>query len=312
MKKLLTISICIPAYNEQHNMDNILRQILLQKQKGFIIEKIIVASDGSTDNTVKIAREYENRGVKVIEGKDNRGQNYRQNEMISKTSSDILVLLNADILLKDDLAISRLIAPIKKGVDLSAQWARPLEPRTFFERILYTGFKLKYFIYTRYKKGDNIYTCVGHMRALSRRLYSNVVFPTVSDGEDQYLYLTCIAGGYRYKYIHATNSYFKLPETFRDYKKYAKRIFQTQKKFGDVFNKQLVCSERSIPLSLRTRGFIYAFIKHPLHTILYVVLHIIIQQWALRQPINSTPFFEVSKSTKNTSSAKSYEFNQNI
>ena len=293
-----SVSICLPAYNEQHNIDNILKQILSQKQDGFVIEKIIVASDGSTDDTVKIVREYENRGVEVIEGKDNRGQTYRQNEIISKTSSDILVLLNADLLLGDDEVILRLISPVLGGADLSAQWAKPLAPHTFIERILCAGFELKYFIYTRNKNGNNIYTCVGHIRALSRKFYSNVVFPTVSDGEDQYLYLACISGGYRYKYIHSGNLYFKLPDTLSDYKKYAKRIFQTQKKYDDVFSKQLVHIERSLPIGLQIRGCIYGLSKHPLYASLYIVLHIIMWHWALRQPFNSAHVFETSTGTK--------------
>src|SRR5258706_3029220 len=140
MNNLPSVTICIPAYNEQHNMDNILKQIFSQKQEGFYIKKIIVASDGSSDNTVHIARKYLDRGVEVIDGKLNRGQTYRQNEMIAKASSDILVLLNADLLLGDNEVIYRLISPIFLGADLTAQWAKPVFPRTFIEKILCAGF----------------------------------------------------------------------------------------------------------------------------------------------------------------------------
>lgn len=300
----LSVSICIPAYNEQENIKSLLRQIFSQKQEGFVIEKIIVASDGSTDDTVKIARKYQNRGVEVIDGKENRGQTYRQNEVLSKASSDILVLLNADLVLADKEVIYRLILPILKGADLSAQWAKPLKPHTFIEKVLHAGFELKYFVYSRHKKGNNIYTCVGHMRALSRNFYSKIIFPRISEGEDQYLYLACITGGYHYEYSHFLNSYFKLPDNFSDYKKYAKRIFQTQKKFGDTFNKNLVESERSLPLKLKIQGLFYTLKKYPVHAPLYIILHILIQQWSLRQPVNYAHGFETLESTKRINSKK--------
>lgn len=298
MKNNIRVTVGIPAYNEGYNIDNILRQVIAQKQKGFFIEKIIVVSDGSTDKTVRIAKKYINHGVEVIDGKKNRGQSHRQNEIISKVSSDVLVLLNADLLLKNNDVILNLIEPIRKGADLSAQWANPISPKTFIARVLSAGFNLKYFIYTHHKKGNNIYTCVGHIRALSRKFYSHVTFPLVSYGEDQYLYLTCIRRGYEYKYVDKGGLYFKLPETLDDYIKYAKRIFQTQQKFGEVFSEQFVKQERFLPFGLLFRGFIYQLEKEPFHTALYIILHTVTQQWALRQPIHNSHVFETSSSTK--------------
>lgn len=293
-----TVTVGLPAYNEQHNIKNILQQILQQKQKGFIIKKIIVASDGSTDNTAEVARKFTQDDVIVIDGEKNRGQNYRQNEIISNTSSDVLVLLNADIVLNSDDVILHLVSPILEGADLSAQWAKPLTPKTFLEKILCAGFELKYYVYTHYKNGDNIYTCVGHMRALSRKLYLNVIFPQKSGGEDQYLYLFAIADGYKYRHAIKAEASFRLPSFFGDYKRYAKRIFQTQKKHGNIFGDKLARAERSFPANVLLSGCIYSFMKYPLCILLYIGLHVIMQQWAKRQPLISKPAFEVSTSTK--------------
>src|SRR5260221_14695875 len=102
--------------------------------------------------------------------------------------------MKADIVRGDNDVISRLISPIIKGADLSAQYASPIRPRTFLERILHAGFELKYFIYTHYKNGNNIYTCVGNIRSLSKRFYTNIIFPETSEDEDKYLYLSCVKG----------------------------------------------------------------------------------------------------------------------
>lgn len=292
---LPTVTVGIPAYNEQHNIGNILRQVLAQKQRGFKLEKVIVISDGSTDDTVKIASEYLHAGVQVIPRQKNRGLNYTQNEIINSTTSDILVLLNADILLHDHEVFYRLVSPVVEGADLSAAWTKPLAPRTFIEKILCAGFDLKYFVYTHYKNGDNIYTCIGANRALSKRFYSIVEFPLDSNGEDQYLYLKCIHEGYKYRYAGSVKAYFRLPSAFSDYKNYARRIFQTQIRYSDVFG-DLVKTERALPKRLILLGFLHGFLRQPINTILYCVLHIGIQRWALRQPMNSS--FHVSSSTK--------------
>lgn len=301
-----TVTIGIPAYNEQHNIGRLLKQLLSQKQKGYRIEKIIVASDGSTDRTTKIARKFAHKDIIVIDGKNNNGQNYRQNQLISITASDILVLMNADIFLGDKYVISRLISPIlNDGADFSAQWAIPLTPRTILERILYAGFTLKYFVYTHHKDGNNIFTCVGHMRALTRNFYSRIAFPGTSEGEDQYLYLICRKEGFRYKYSHSICSYFKLPDDFNDYSKYAKRIFKTQKKFGNIFGEDFVRNERRLPMGLKIRGCFHALWKHPISTPLYIILHVIMQVWSMVQNENPTTVFEISKSTKRYSISRS-------
>ena len=51
--KQLTVTIAIPTYNEEKNIYTLLSAILLQDQKNFVLEKILVIDDGSTDQTVK-------------------------------------------------------------------------------------------------------------------------------------------------------------------------------------------------------------------------------------------------------------------
>ena len=52
MRKKLTVTIGIPAYNEEANVRNLLVSLLAQKETNFKLQEIIVVSDGSTDKTV--------------------------------------------------------------------------------------------------------------------------------------------------------------------------------------------------------------------------------------------------------------------
>ena len=50
------VSVGISAYNEEHNLAQLLRSITRGKAQSFELAEIIVVSDGSTDRTAEIAR----------------------------------------------------------------------------------------------------------------------------------------------------------------------------------------------------------------------------------------------------------------
>jgi glycosyltransferase involved in cell wall biosynthesis len=54
----LTVTIGIPAYNEEKSISNLLDSIIEQTQKDYVLEKVIVACDGCTDKTSEVVSEY--------------------------------------------------------------------------------------------------------------------------------------------------------------------------------------------------------------------------------------------------------------
>lgn len=298
-RRTKSVTIGIPAYNEEANIGRILESVLNQVETGFKIDKVIVACDGCKDRTVEIVHSFDDPRILLVEGKENRGLNYRHNQIMRMTTSDILVLINADIAFDDNYVISHLVKPlVDKTADFTAQWAKPVKARTLVEQVLNAGFELKYYIYSRLKGGNNIYTCVGHMRALSKKVYTSTIFPLQSEGEDQFLYLSSISRGYKYKHAHKANAKFRLPSTWEDYKHYARRIFQTQRKHKDLIEEELMDSERSLPPKLLIEGIIYSILKNPIHSSAYVLVHIFMQKWALSQAENTKARYKVSETTK--------------
>ncbi|MCK9352252.1 MAG: glycosyltransferase [Candidatus Paceibacterota bacterium] len=300
-----SVTIGIPAYNEERNIGHLIEEILRQETAGFRIEKIIVASDGSKDGTVRIARAYENRGVFVIDDPVNRGKNYRQNQILKETSSDILVILDGDIILENNVTLAKLMAPIwRENADLTSGSLTPLRGKTFIEKVLVAGFRFKFSVYRNYRSGNNLYTCLGGMRAFSRKYYTAMTFPEISAGEDQYSYFFCVARGMKYRFAEEARALFKLPDTFSDYKKYALRIFRTQRKHadGDEFSTEMIQGERHLPIGTILREAVSAFLHDPFHLPAYVMLHILMQFWSDRQPKETLAAFHVSETTKNVRS----------
>ncbi|MFW9903978.1 MAG: glycosyltransferase family 2 protein [Candidatus Thorarchaeota archaeon] len=61
--------ILLPAFNEEKTIQKIVQQLV----KLFSSQQIILADDGSTDNTSQIAKDF---GIKIIRNKKNRGKGY--------------------------------------------------------------------------------------------------------------------------------------------------------------------------------------------------------------------------------------------
>src|SRR5438034_1198422 len=93
------VEVGIPAHNEAANIAKLLRSIFDQEQDMYRLAKVIVVSDGSVDRTVDTARQINNPKLEVIAHTDNQGKPARINELFRRAESDILVLIDADVVL---------------------------------------------------------------------------------------------------------------------------------------------------------------------------------------------------------------------
>lgn len=88
------VSIIIAAHNEEKHIrekiENTLSLIYARKKL-----EVIVASDGSTDRTAAIAREYVDRGVVVLDFKVNRGKTAVQNDGVKRSTGEIIIFMDA-------------------------------------------------------------------------------------------------------------------------------------------------------------------------------------------------------------------------
>jgi glycosyltransferase involved in cell wall biosynthesis len=110
-----SISIVIPALNEERNIGKCLDAVRLQMSQG---DEIIVVDNGSTDGTVKIAEDY---GVRVLH-EVVRGQSHAVAKGFNDAKNQILARTDADTIVAEGLvAITgptylREFLPIKLGV----------------------------------------------------------------------------------------------------------------------------------------------------------------------------------------------------
>ncbi|MEA1925807.1 MAG: glycosyltransferase family 2 protein, partial [Patescibacteria group bacterium] len=263
INKKPTVTIGIPAYNEEANIGHLLKDILEQKREGFVLEKIIVASDGSTDSTVLISEENKNLPMQIFDNKERKGVAVRMNQIIGKCFSDVLIILNADILIPDQKFISRIIQPIaEKKADLVSCKVEALESRSFFGRVLKANFDFKEIFFGEYHQGKNIFTCHGVARAFSKNFYSHFRF-TESVGEDAYSYLYCLWQGFSYVYVSDTSVLIKLSENFADHKKQSLRFSDSKSLFHGKFGENFIQKQYRLPIGLLFKKLPGYFFKNP-------------------------------------------------
>lgn len=269
MNKTMTVTIGIPAYNEEANLGRLLDEILRQDFGALKLEEIIVASDGSTDGTNGIVRRFGGRKVRLIEGQGRQGVSAMLNSITSSVSSDILVILNADIAVEDSRLVSRLAAPLREGrADLSSCAIRPAPSRNRFEAVLAFSMELKTRIFEEYRGGNSLYTCFGPARAYSRRLYKSIYFGS-STGDDAFSYLFCRFKGWDFKYVRETGVFYRLPGNLEDHRRQSLRFFRSRREMEELFGARAVSRQYRIPLPLVLRIYWRFLREDPLRTVAY-------------------------------------------
>ena len=267
------VTVCIPAYNEEQNILNVLNDALKQNQKNYTLKKIIVYSDGSTDKTNQIVSKKKNKKVELIIGKKRKGISKALNVLYSNTNEEILVLLNADIKIHDKNLINKLIKPILDNkADLTSAKMKPASPKNMLEKSLYSSVAFKQMAFESFKNSHNVYTCYGPVRAFSKKFYKSLIFNKGFAGDDMFTYFSCIKAGLRFVHVKRAKAYYKLPHDFRGHKSQSTRFQHSIESLNEYFSECNLVEELKIPLSILFRSFVKTFIKYPFSFTLYIFI----------------------------------------
>lgn len=270
-----TITIGIPLYNEEKNIIPLLHSILRQKIHNGKLVKIILISDASTDRTVQYITNFKDTRIELLINKKRLGANGSKNKILRKTTSEVLVFLNGDVILSSQNTINRLISPLltSKRIDCTSGSVESVKPTTFFEQIIRDSHDLKMHMGEMIHKGDNIYMCYGGIHAMSKNLYNHFTFP-IDVPEDAYLYLYCKKNGYKFSYVKNAKVYFRVPSTFSDHKKQSIRFISGIQNLKKYFDEPFLKNAYKIPHRIFLSSNFHYFIKNPLTNTMYILLTI--------------------------------------
>lgn len=295
--KKLTVTIAIPAYNEEKNIRKLLYSLLSQKEIGFTVSNIIAISDASTDETALRVKEIKNKKIKVINHTKRIGKPQTLNEIFKLNASDILVLLDADVLPATKYMLSRLVDPIIKNsnVGLVSGNIKPIKAKNFVQKAIEISRTTYDSINNNLNGGNNPHNCHGNVMALSKKFARSVVIPKEVFSDDSFLYLSCIAKKFKFVYAPEAEVFFSLSSTVKDavrqYSRFVNGDSISQTLFAEIVKKEYVISQKT-----RIKYLLFSFLKHPIHSLF---IFLVVRYCEFFGKRKTTGVWRTAQSTKN-------------
>jgi glycosyltransferase involved in cell wall biosynthesis len=124
------VSIIVPTRNEERDIKNTLDRLVALTYPW----KEIIVVDDSTDRTADVVRMYESSGMRLISG-IGRGRCAARNLGIQNANGEVVVILNADVLLPADF-IERILAHYREGADYVLVESKVVNPESVYARFV--------------------------------------------------------------------------------------------------------------------------------------------------------------------------------
>ncbi len=271
MKPTLTIG--VPAYNEEANIKNLLNRLLRQQQTNFELLEIIVMSDGSSDATVKKASEVEDPKIKVIDSTDRKGKIKRINEIFEIAKGDIVALVDADVIPATYDTFDNLIKPFIENSEVVYTSGGPkvVKPQNFIEQAVYVSRSVWDKVRLNLKNGNSVYSCHGQLYALKNEFAKKNPFPETVWADIGFHYFICLRDGGKFVSAKSAGTLFTLPATSNDYIKQISRYQREDKALISYFG-DWILPEYVIPKSMLYKYKLQAFLRWPLHcTVIFIL-----------------------------------------
>ena len=296
---MTSVTIGIPAYNEEANIQKLLRSIFKQKVSGFSIKRIIVLSDGSIDRTVKKTEQLRNPLCEIWNYKERKGKSYHLNTFFRKVNTDILILFDADVILRNEDALINLIKPLlkEKNVGLVSGDFQPIRVHNFIEKANKATINVFETLRHEFKGGHNVLGCTGRLMAIRKDLLKKLFVPHEMVLNDVYIYFDCLANGYEFRHVYDGHVYHQLPATVSDYISQYKRFIigyhRMRKIFGQLYERETsILAKRMSELKLKE------FLKSPIHCLFIGLINFVYKYLALLEDKKTDGKWKMAITTK--------------
>jgi poly-beta-1,6-N-acetyl-D-glucosamine synthase len=209
-----SVSIVLAVHNEEQYLGRRLEELTRQLADSGMPGEIIVVSDGSTDDSVAVARQFADRGVHVIALEQNRGKAAALSCALAEAQHDIVVFADARQRWAND-ALVRLIenfADPRVGA-VSGNLELEAAPGVMTGVSLYWRFE-KWLRRTE-SRIDSQVGVTGAISAARRELLPSAI-PTGTLLDDVYWPLCVAMHGYRVVHDERARAFDRLPERSRD------------------------------------------------------------------------------------------------
>ncbi len=257
------------AYNEAANIAAHLKSVISQVEKGFALTKILVISDGSTDETVKLVNSIKNPKIEVWNFQNRAGKSSRLNQLYRYVTTDILVQSDADVILAHSQVINQLIKSLmtRKSAAMCGGYPTPLPPVTFTESAINKTVEIYQEFRRNIRGGHNLFSADGRLLAYKKTFIRNLTIPHGMIANDAYTYLACLAQGFTYRFVPEAVVFYRLPQTLSDQINQNTRFVAAPQRMKKYFLPLLVKKEFSIPSRTLWLSMLKQFLRFPIHSL---------------------------------------------
>jgi len=208
-----SVTLLVTAYNEETVIAKKIENCLSLDYPRDKLQ-IIVAADGSSDQTPEIVKEFQEQGVELNYIPQRNGKMAAINRAIPQARGDVIVFSDANNMYEAD-TIQKLVAPFS-DLSIGATTGAKLIVQDGSDLSAAEGFYWKYESWIK-KKETALSTCtssVGEILAIRRELY----LPPPNDiiNDDYYIVLDLIKRGFRVYYVPEARSFEYVSATTHD------------------------------------------------------------------------------------------------
>jgi len=203
---LASIAMVIPAFNEQQYIADKIRNLAILDYPSHLLT-VIIACDGCTDNTAKIARETIKEpgcdavNIKIVEFKHNRGKVAVINDILPQISQQIIALSDVSALISIDALTQANYAFTDQNVGLVTGHYQLANPGSNGEQ---TYWQYQSDIKQCEAKISSIIGAHGAFYLFRRELFVPLAANTIND--DFVIAMAVVEQGYRATYVAAINA----------------------------------------------------------------------------------------------------------
>lgn len=298
-----TLSIGIPAHNEERNIKNLIQSIFRQNSKLFKLEQIIVVCDGCTDNTVEVVKRMENKSsrILVIEREIRAGKADALNIIYENSNTDYLMTIDADVAFIGENNLDLLMNEMIKNPKLDFVGPRhvPTNSKTLFgnfARVSYLSFEDALL---KLNNGNNFYgVMTGEL--MKKKFYKSFTFPKNTISDQCYVYATALqkSGLEGFKLVKEAKVMFGTAQTFHDWRVLSARSVGGDKRDVVKHFGRSVLKHYTMPRLLYIVSLIKWFFKSPIYLTGAVLMNIFIRKFPYQKRVVRNGMWELVSSSK--------------
>ncbi len=298
-----TLTIGIPAHNEERNIVGLLQSLCSQNAKNYVLQKIIVACDGCTDNTVALVQSFaeKHKKISLISDGKRKGKANRLNELYSQATTDLLLSADADIMFPSKTEIDTLVAAMLADDRLLVVGPRyiPAPTKTFMGKCAEYSYKSFEEAILQLNNGNNMYALMGCCSLIREKLYKSFLYPAGTTSDQNYLFAKATQqSSHAFHLVRNAHVLFLPVTTFHDW-----RVLSSRSVVGDKANVvhhfgEEVLAMYTMPKELYMNALVKWFFIEPVYTTGAFVMNLIIRAFPYTAHMPKNGLWEIATSSK--------------